>query len=149
MLHVPLNVSDFYNQRSEISIRDLGVSGNNTRWSLIPDLEGAGLIEEVESTPDVTLFTGHLNLTGSERIPAEDLDAVLRYHVVTGRVLTYYEMVELEGNYNLTTLEGSDLYVNRRPHSWNEDFEAVWVNDNEVSGGDFPIANGVMNVLDQ
>lgn len=144
-----MNVSDFYSQWGGGSDRDLNSTAGLTRWQLIPDLASTGLLAEVESTPDITLFTGHLNLTGSDRIPAEELDDVLRYHIATGRVLPYREMIEVEGNYNLTTLEGSDLYVNRRPHSWMAGFDAVWVNDNEVGGGDFIIANGVMNVLDQ
>lgn len=150
-LHVPSSVSEFYNQRSGISIRNLDSAGSNTRWQLIPDLETASFLGEVESRPEITLFTGHLNLT--DRVPAENLDAVLRYHVFTGRALPYLEMSNSsEGkglNYNLTTMEGSDLYVNRRPHSWRGGFDAVLVNNNEVGGGDFIIANSVINVLDQ
>jgi hypothetical protein len=131
-LNVPVSVSK-------------SVVGKETNGTLVVAiLNEAGLREEVEQLPDTTFFVP-IN-EGFESVGeilaglgSEELDGILRYHVVPGTI-QYYDI--LQNSTSLTTLQGDNVTI-----SVTQD-EDIFINGAAIIYYDLVVANGVVHPIE-
>lgn len=107
-------------------------------------LNMTGLQRELELLPDTTFFVPVNEGVESveailEALSSEELEAILKYHVVPGTV-QYYDI--LEDSTSLKTLQGDNLTV-----TVTED-ESIFINGAALIYSDLIVANGVVHLID-
>lgn len=132
-----------YGKKAKKDIVDTAVAAGSFN-TLATALTKAGLIETLKSDGPFTVFAP--TDAAFEKIPAEQLDAILAdknlltdiltYHVVAGKVMAS-DVVELD---SATSVQGSVIAVSTA--------DGVKVNDANVIKTDIVTSNGVIHVID-
>jgi len=115
---------------------------------LVEALQTAGLVDALKADGPLTVFAptdaafiallSTLGTTKEELLARDDLADILKYHVLSGSVLSS----DLQAKQNVETLEGSMLTVTKEGST-------VKVGSATVGTADIACSNGVIHVIDE
>ena len=136
------------------TIVDIAV-GDSSFTTLVAALQAAELVEALQGEGPFTVFAptdaafaalpeGTLEML---LLPEnkEQLQAILLYHVVPGKVLSA-DMYQ-DATVNAETLQGATVTVVRKS-GWSDTRRGIKVNESNVSTADVTASNGVIHVID-
>ncbi|KAK4222502.1 FAS1 domain-containing protein [Podospora fimiseda] len=129
ILTIPANVST------------TALSANLT--ALVGAVQQAGLVETLDTTPDLTIFAPTNDAFAAignlvSGLTIEQLTSILGYHVVPGAVVY---STDVTNGLTAKSLQGTDL-------NFRVVDGEVWVNSAKVIAADVLVANGVVHVID-
>jgi len=136
------------------TIVDVAV-GAGSFTTLVAALQAADLVEALQGEGPFTVFAptdaafaalpdGTLEMLLKPENQAQ-LQAILLYHVVPGKVLS--TDLNLDEAVNAETLQGDTVAI-VRPSGWSEVRTMVTVNSSKVTSADVAASNGVIHVID-
>lgn len=131
---------------AEKDIVDLASSDENLS-TLVAAVQQAGLVETLKGEGPYTVFAPtneafekllmELDITAEDLLAHPDLEKVLTYHVVSGKVMS----TDLEDAMEAETVNGQTVMVDLS--------NGVMINDAKVTTADLEASNGVVHVIDK
>ena len=131
---------------AEKDIVDLASSDENLS-TLVAAVQQAGLVETLKGEGPYTVFAPtneafekllmELDITAEDLLAHPDLEKVLTYHVVPGKVMS----TDLEDAMEAETVNGQTIMVDLS--------NGVMINDAKVTAADLEASNGVVHVIDK
>ncbi|WP_084676099.1 fasciclin domain-containing protein [Carnobacterium funditum] len=143
----PMNEDPAMEESVEVKEDVVGIAQGNSDFSiLVSALQEAELVETLQGEGPFTVFAptnaafekllGELDITAEELLAQPDLDKILTYHVVSGKVLA----ADLTDGMKAETVNGEELTFDLSGDPM--------VNESAISTTDIEATNGVVHAID-